>query len=137
MFLSPVASNAIVDLSAQVCLPSCSSRYVSPAGESCARIVKPQSTNPFHHDHTYTHLNDKPQPTSKQRSVAVRRKQPSEVVTLYNKHGQPVGCGKTVLEDANFVHGHQTREDCVKVVIDYIQPGTNPPYPSAFDEDDI
>ena len=41
-----------------------------------------------------------------------------------------------LLEDANFVHGHQTREDCVKVVIDYIQPGTNPPYPSAFDEDE-
>ena len=84
------------------------------------------STNPFHHDHTYVHLNDKPQPTTKKRSLAVSRKQPSEVVTFSDKHGQPVGCGKIVLEDTNFVHGHKTREDCVKDVINYIQPGTNP-----------
>lgn len=100
MFLSPVASNAIVDLSAPVCLPSCSSGYVLPAGESCVRIVKPQSTNPFHHDHTYVHVNDKPQLTTKPRSVAASRKPPSEVVTLYNKHSQPVGCGKIVLEQS-------------------------------------
>lgn len=59
-----------------------------------------------------------------------------DVVTLYNKHHQPVGCGKVVHSDAHLVHGRKVREDCVKVIIEYIQPGTSPPCPSAFDEDE-
>ena len=43
---------------------------------------------------------------------------------------------KIVLQDVDLVHGRKMREDCVKVMIDYIQPGTDPPYPSAFDENE-
>ena len=46
-----------------------------------------------------------------------------------------MGCGK-IMKDTDLVHGQKVRDDCVKVVIDYIQPGTNPPYPSVFDEDE-
>ena len=144
-FLSPITPNVAVDLSQQACLPSTSAGYTPPVKEHHARVVKPQSINPLHHDHPYF---SKSQPEIQQQSTTTKtntlakqmmtKKLPTsqqEVITLYNKHHQAVGCGKIVLQDADLVHGRKMR-DCVKVIIDYVQPGTDPPYPSAFDENE-
>ena len=40
-----------------------------------------------------------------------------------------------MLQDADLLYGRKMR-DCVKVIIDYVQPGTDSPYPSAFDENE-
>lgn len=193
MFLSPASVNASVDLS--VCVPS-TVGYIQPVEEVSAKVIKPQSANPHHHDHTYfskyhmdsisgkeiptkgrsvgtstsvkqkTHVSQQKDaligisvkekdsisrqhgasiststsvkqkaPMSGQkgtgtlvkRNVSVSQQKAStkqklpvsqeEVVTLYNKYHQPVGCGKVVHSDTEIVHGRKVRDDCVKVII--------------------
>ena len=57
-------------------------------------------------------------------------------VTLYNGRRQAVGIGTLMQSDATLVHGQMLKEDCVKVIINYIKLETYPPRPSAFDADE-
>ena len=79
MFLSPIISNASVNLSVQACLPSCSRYIISPAEleDHRARVMKPRSTNPLHHDHTYF---NESQPKTKQKTPAISKKQQKPLV---------------------------------------------------------
>ena len=68
-FLSPITLNAAVDLSQQVCLRSTSAGHTLPVKEHHARVVKSQSINPLHHDHSYF---SKSQPEIQQQSTTTK-----------------------------------------------------------------
>ena len=44
--------------------------------------------------------------------------------------------GTLMQSGANLVHGQVLKEECVKVIINYVKPETYPPRPSAFDADE-
>jgi len=60
----------------------------------------------------------------------------SKLVLLSESTRQLVGLGK-VCSDQAMIHGHVVPHGFVKVIIDYIKPGTKPPHPMAFDEDEL
>lgn len=57
-------------------------------------------------------------------------------LVLLSKNGLSVGIGKVCLEQ-DIIHGQSIPTDHIKLIIDYIKPGTKPLFPTKFDNDEL
>ena len=59
-----------------------------------------------------------------------------EKLLLLAENGLSLGIGK-VCFNQDIIHGQTIPTDHIKLLIDYIKPGTKPPLPTRFDDEDL